>query len=70
MMSKPTLMVVGHGMVGYHFLKQLVDRCFHQQYHIIIFGEERYPAYDRVHLSEYFSGRTAADLSMVQADFF
>ena len=70
MMSKPVLIVVGHGMVGHHFLEQLVERCLHQQYHIVVFGEERYPAYDRVHLSEYFAGRTAADLSMVQADFF
>ncbi len=70
MMSKPVLIVVGHGMVSHHFLEQLVERGLHQQYHITVFGEERYPAYDRVHLSEYFSGRSADDLSMVQTGFF
>ena len=27
------------------------------------YGEERYQAYDRVHLSEYFTGKTATELS-------
>jgi nitrite reductase (NADH) large subunit len=40
-------------MVGHHFLEQCVSRNLHQQYHIVVFGEERYAAYDRVHLSEY-----------------
>ncbi|GAB7261608.1 hypothetical protein DaDZ19_32760 [Dickeya ananatis] len=69
-MSKPVLVVVGHGMVGHHFLEQLVERGLHQQYHVVVFGEERYPAYDRVHLSEYFAGRSAESLSMVSEGFF
>ncbi len=58
-MTKPVLVLVGHGMVGHHFLEQCVSRNLHQQYRIVVFGEERYPAYDRVHLSEYFAGRSA-----------
>ncbi|MEI7188169.1 nitrite reductase large subunit NirB [Dickeya dianthicola] len=69
-MSKPVLVVVGHGMVGHHFLEQLVERSLHQQYHVVVFGEERHPAYDRVHLSEYFAGRSAESLSMVSDGFF
>ncbi|MEI7345606.1 nitrite reductase large subunit NirB [Dickeya chrysanthemi] len=69
-MSKPVLVVVGHGMVGHHFLEQLVERNLHQQYHVVVFGEERHPAYDRVHLSEYFAGRSAESLSMVSEGFF
>ncbi|WP_163310654.1 hypothetical protein, partial [Enterobacter kobei] len=42
----------------------------HQQYQIIVFGEERYAAYDRVHLSEYFGGRSADSLSLVAGEFF
>jgi NAD(P)H-nitrite reductase large subunit len=37
---------------------------------IVVFGEERYAAYDRVHLSEYFAGRSAESLSLVADDFF
>ncbi|HAT8016690.1 TPA: nitrite reductase (NAD(P)H) [Citrobacter rodentium] len=69
-MTKPTLAVVGHGMVGHHFLEQCVSRNLHEQYHIVVFGEERYAAYDRVHLSEYFAGRSAQSLSLAQDDFF
>lgn len=69
-MTKPTLAVVGHGMVGHHFLEQCVSRNLHLHYHIVVFGEERYAAYDRVHLSEYFAGRSAQSLSLVADDFF
>ncbi|MTD26148.1 nitrite reductase small subunit NirD [Erwinia sp. J316] len=67
--EKPTLVVVGHGMVGQHLLEQLVSRQLHQQYHIVVYGEERYVAYDRVHLSEYFAGKGHAELSLVADGF-
>ncbi|WP_446027523.1 nitrite reductase large subunit NirB [Lelliottia amnigena] len=69
-MTKPTLVVVGHGMVGHHFLEDCVNRNLHQHYQIVVFGEERYAAYDRVHLSAYFDDRNADSLSLVQGDFF
>ncbi|MEL4016176.1 nitrite reductase large subunit NirB [Dryocola clanedunensis] len=69
-MTKSTLVVIGHGMVGHHFLERCVALNLHKTHHIVVFGEERHPAYDRVHLSEYFSGRSAESLSMVQGDFF
>ena len=69
-MTKSTLVVVGHGMVGHHFLEQCVNAGLHERFHIIVFGEERHAAYDRVHLSEYFNGRSAQSLSMVQENFF
>lgn len=69
-MSKPVLVMAGHGMVGHYFLQQLVERELHLQYQIIVFAEEKSPAYDRVHLSEFFSGRSVDSLSMVDDDFF
>ena len=69
-MSKPVLVMAGHGMVGHHFLQQLVERELHLQYQVIVFAEEKSPAYDRVHLSEFFSGRSAESLSMVEDGFF
>lgn len=69
-MKQPVLVVIGHGMVSHYFLEQLAERQLHTQYQIIVFGEEEYPAYDRVHLSEYFSGRTAGSLSLAEEGFF
>lgn len=67
--GKPTLVVIGHGMVGQHFLEQMVSLALHQQYQIVVYGEERYVAYDRVHLSEYFAGKGHAELSLVPPGF-
>ncbi|MEO6521521.1 MAG: nitrite reductase large subunit NirB [Mucilaginibacter sp.] len=61
-MSKPTIIVVGNGMVGYKFCEKLISRS--TGFNIIVFGEEPRHAYDRVHLSEYFNGKSAEDLSM------
>ncbi|MDB5125540.1 MAG: nasD [Mucilaginibacter sp.] len=61
-MIKPTIIVVGNGMVGYKFCEKLVARS--TDFNIIVFGEESRHAYDRVHLSEYFSGKSADDLSL------
>lgn len=68
--NKAVVVVIGHGMVGHHFLEQLVNNYPVSEMKIIVYGKEKYPAYDRVHLSEYFSGRTFSDLSMVKNDFF
>jgi len=70
MKSKQTLVVIGNGMVGQNFLSTLVESGANQRYQIVTFCEEPRPAYDRVHLSEYFAGKTADDLSLVPDGFF
>ncbi len=70
MSGKQTLVVVGNGMVGHSFMEKLVAAGGLEQYQVVVFGEESRPAYDRVHLSEFFSGRSAEDLSMVPEGFY
>jgi nitrite reductase (NADH) large subunit len=69
-MSKPTLIVVGNGMVGHKFLEKLAERELTAKYDVVTFCEESRPAYDRVHLSDYFAGKSANELSMVAEGFF
>ncbi|GAA0845446.1 nitrite reductase large subunit NirB [Marinobacter szutsaonensis] len=69
-MSKKTLIVIGNGMVGHHFLEQFAASPAATEYDVLVFGEEKQLAYDRVHLSEYFSGSTHADLAMGTADWY
>ena len=69
-MSNKTLIVIGNGMVGHHFLEQFVATPAAGDYNVIVFGEEKQLAYDRVHLSEYFGGSTHADLAMGTADWY
>lgn len=63
------ILVIGHGMVGQKFLESLYDAGIHHA-EVTVLSEESRPAYDRVHLSEYFSGKSADDLSLVPAGFF
>jgi len=67
-MSQPTIIVVGNGMVGYKFCEKLVARS--SGFNIIVFGEEPRIAYDRVHLSEYFNGKSADDLSLSATSWY
>ena len=62
------IVVIGNGMVGQRFLEQLVARG--TEHEITVFCEEPRPAYDRVQLTSYFSGRTASDLNVVPERFF
>ena len=64
------IVVVGNGMVGYKFCEKLVARDAARQMEITVFGEEMRPAYDRVHLSEFFAGKSADDLTMAPAGWY
>ena len=60
--------VIGNGMVGQRFLEELARRG--EGLEVTAFCEEPRPAYDRVQLTSFFSGKTAADLSLVEKGFF
>jgi nitrite reductase (NADH) large subunit len=61
------LVVVGNGMVGQRFLEALPAGA---GFEITVIGEEPRAAYDRVRLSSFFAGKSAAELCLVEADFF
>jgi nitrite reductase (NADH) large subunit len=63
------IIVIGHGMVGHKFLETLALEAA-PQLEVTVLCEEPRPAYDRVHLSEFFAGKSAADLSLVAPGFF
>jgi nitrite reductase (NADH) large subunit len=63
------IIVVGHGMVGHKFLESLAETGL-PDVQVTVLCEEPRAAYDRVHLSEFFSGKTADDLSLVEPGFF
>ena len=65
-----TLVVVGNGMVGHHCVEQLIERGALEHYHLHVFSEEPMRAYDRVHLSEYFTGRDAESLALSEASLY
>ncbi|QGV80743.1 nitrite reductase large subunit NirB [Streptomyces ficellus] len=67
--NMPTIVLVGHGMVGQRFLEGLAERGVTERARVVVLCEEPRPAYDRVRLTSYFDGKTPDDLSMVEGDF-
>jgi nitrite reductase (NADH) large subunit len=61
----PKLVVVGNGMVGQRLVEALRARDAEGRWQVTVLGEERRPAYDRVALSSYFDGVSAAELDVV-----
>jgi nitrite reductase (NADH) large subunit len=63
------IVVIGHGMVGHRFLQCLADAGLRDA-QVTVLCEEPRAAYDRVHLSSFFSGTSADALSLVEPGFF
>src|SRR5712691_7486402 len=64
------LVVIGNGMVSQRFLERLVARANGGTPEVTVLCEEPRPAYDRVQLTRFFSGKSAADLNVVPDGFF
>jgi len=64
------IIVVGNGMVGYKFCEKFVEKSEAKDFKITVFGEEPRPAYDRVHLSEFFENQDAKALEMAPAEWY
>ncbi|QUM84881.1 nitrite reductase large subunit NirB [Moritella sp. 28] len=69
-MSKVRLVIIGNGMVGHRYIEDLVEKAEIENFDITVFCEEPRVAYDRVHLSSYFSHHTADELSLVKEGFY
>ncbi|TBR41777.1 nitrite reductase large subunit [Marinomonas agarivorans] len=67
---KPQLVVVGNGMVGHHFIEECLTHSGHEHYQITVIGAEANLAYDRVHLSDYFNGKSAAELAFTNGTLY
>lgn len=64
------IIVIGNGMVGYKFCEKMVAKPESTSYHITVFGEEPRPAYDRVHLSEYFTDQSEEKLQLAPKEWY
>lgn len=64
------IIVIGNGMVGYKFCEKLMASTRRNEYQLLVFGEEPRAAYDRVHLSEYFSNESPDDLLLAPLSWY
>ena len=68
MSKSKSIVVIGNGMVGHRFCECLITSdpgC-----RIVTFCEEPRPAYDRVHLTQYFEHRDAGKLALAAHDWY
>ncbi len=63
------IVIIGNGMVGYKLCEKLVAKNL-TDIQIVVFGEEQYAAYDRVHLSDFFSGKNIDDFTLAPAAWY
>jgi nitrite reductase (NADH) large subunit len=68
--TKLEVLVVGNGMVSHRFCEKLTDYDREDLYAITVVGEESLPAYDRVHLTDYFTKRSADALSLGSREWY
>ncbi len=67
-MKKQKILVIGNGMVGHHYVDQLAAKNLPVE--ITVIGGETRPAYDRVHLSDFFAGRKPEELALTTRDYY
>ncbi|HEY3141498.1 MAG TPA: nitrite reductase large subunit NirB [Acidimicrobiales bacterium] len=66
----PVIVVIGNGMVGHQFVEAAVARDLHRTHQIVVLGEERHQAYDRVQLTTAMAGADHAELRLGHEDFY
>lgn len=64
------ILVVGNGMVGYKFCEKFMAHDKGREFKLTVFGEEPRPAYDRVHLSEFFENKDAKKLELAPRSWY
>lgn len=64
------VIIVGNGMVGFKFCEKLIAHPDRSKFDILVFGEEPRPAYDRVHLSEYFALKSSEPLLLAPRTWY
>lgn len=69
-MAKKKIVVVGNGMTSYKFCEKLYEGDFLNQFDVVVYGEEPVPAYDRVHLTDYYTGTPIDELLMASSGWY
>lgn len=69
-MNSGSLLVIGNGMVGHRFCEKVIEYDHARGLRITVLGEEPRPAYDRVHLTDFFKERSADSLMLGTKDWY
>src|SRR5438874_5310732 len=70
MSGSARIVVIGNGMVGHRFIELVSGGARKAEFQLTTFCEEPRLAYDRVNLSAYFAGKSAADLALARVEHY
>lgn len=70
MRTQNKIIIVGNGMTGVKFCQKMVEASLNDTFKITVFGEEKYLGYDRVHLTDYYSGTSVESLTLASAAWY
>lgn len=68
--DQQTLVIVGNGMTSFRLCQKLVQNDVHLHARIVVFGEERFPAYDRMRLGEIFAGQPIETILFAEEQWY
>lgn len=66
----PSLVILGNGMASYKMCERLVESGAVGRYRVTVLGEEKRPAYDRVHLTDFLTGKQPDDLLLARQEWY
>lgn len=64
------MVLIGNGMSGFKFCEKFLKYGVNKKYDLVVFGEEYFPAYDRVNLTKYIHGTPAANLYLAPVAWY
>ncbi|WP_052273468.1 FAD-dependent oxidoreductase [Flavihumibacter solisilvae] len=68
--KKTKLVLIGNGPVGFKFCEKFVKYRLGKNYDLVVYGEEKTPAYDRINLTKFFSDKVAEKLILASSNWY
>lgn len=70
MKIKQKIIVIGNGMTSVKFCQKFEEAGLLSQFDLTVIGEEKYLGYDRVHLTDYYTGTSAEELTLAPLTWY
>lgn len=68
--KKPRIILVGNGMSGFKFCQKFIKYDLASKFDLLVFGEENFPAYDRVNLTNLINLDNPEELFLAKSDWY
>ncbi len=70
MIGRKKMIIVGNGMTSVKFCQKIEEAGLLDAYEVLVIGEEKYLGYDRVHLTDYYTGTSIETLTLAPSEWY